>query len=172
MRRKAIRPSGRLLTREQILAMDDRPEKVRRLDGRPGRKPKWSLGDIEPERAIALAVELERRRRGIPNNRPRTPNDIFKSVAKSKASSPRSARRFYRQHRDHARQWAEFLIALAPTKHVYRDLLKLYGEGVGDLPADFGDRILQYREQLKPSDIPRFDDWVKSIVGQKVAKTG
>jgi hypothetical protein len=92
------------LSREQILAADDRPPAVKAMQR--GRRPKWTATEVDRELAVAIGIELERRRRGIAKTRTRTPADIFD------AFGGRSAARFFAKHRQDAARWADAITAI------------------------------------------------------------
>lgn len=158
---------SRFLTREQILAGDNRPEKIKALDGRRGRRPKWTGADIGAEEAVAIEVELLRRKERIPVSKDRTPARIFEEAGRLHNESVRSAARFYAKYRDDARAWAKLIVEIIP-EHQRRlaELKRLYGDGIGRLPCTSCDWISVRRETLMPSEIPGFDEAVRLFIGE------
>jgi hypothetical protein len=162
---RAPRP-GRCLTREQILAADHRPEHVRAMEGKRGRRPKWTFGEIEREVFVAVAVELLRMERGIKGAR--TPSAIYRDAARTKAVSHRAAERFHKLHRAAGREWAYILAMVIPEpRKSYAELVAIYGEKIGKLPAPQCDWIYAYRATLKPSETIDFDRQVRYLLARK-----
>ena len=141
------------------------------MEGKRGRRPKWRAVEFDQERAVAIAVELERRRARISGRR--TPAGIFQRAADAMLTSRGSAARFYALHREEAEHWARYIDEDIPRhRREYRELRALYGEAIGHLPAVACDTIYAARSALKPSEIPGFDRAVRLFIAEKGRKSG
>ncbi|HSD42367.1 MAG TPA: hypothetical protein VLD36_10910 [Burkholderiales bacterium] len=139
------------------------------MQGRAGRRPKWRYVDVEPEVAVAMDVERERRAQCITKSR--TPDWLYAKIAKRHRVSARSARRFYAKHADWARELLSIPEFLARRRRQLAELMEVYGDEIGRLGLRAIDRLSRERNALRPSEIRAFDERVRSIIGQKGEKS-
>jgi hypothetical protein len=114
------------------------------------------------EMNVAVAVEQERLKRGIPATQARTPEDIFAGAAKKYRVSKRSAEGYYAKHRKRA-QWLAYNFS-ASRLDEWNRLSARYGDGI---PLRAVQPIQNMEAKLKPSEMPRFEDSLRDALRRR-----